>query len=533
MPLALVPIRPDWFAILVAPLGLYLLLWRREPPLFGVGFLLFALFGAASQLIGPPRAELQLPWIPPGIVAEQAKDPTRNLIPWYGLKGLYGWVPGVGIGTYAERQPEGFWRIWRIDPTERAPISEILVEHYYPVHRGDLYTESFYFRHDGTVSFDINFYTQTGNHFVPAQIVALGDGLFRAYASYQFGSEDQWVRVISLARLQGDWSYLEIAAPQLELGPTPTTYQYSPSPIPSHLERVGWWVSIALLGLTVLHGSRLLLRHTGGIYAGLAVLAGLFTQVGVATFQRLHASMYSGGRVAGLTPEANPNFLGHLGLMDGGLIWVLAGTLLGGIALGAALGLTWLSETRATLPALAPLTGAWWAGLSGWARGGILAALVVAGGLAVLTGVRPELGRLGTILDPGYSTNLARVEIWKVALQAFKEHPLVGVGYQGFSGYYLDHTPSNAYPLYVGHAHNVLLHLAAESGLLGLVGFLALWGTVVLWLFRLRQWSVLVLLVSALVLNLFDYTWFYAGVYYPLWIAVAWALRPAPDTMRG
>jgi hypothetical protein len=539
LPLVLVPTRSDWFAILVAPLGLYLLLWRRESPLFGVGFLLFALLGAVSQLVELPRAALQPLWIPIGIMAEQTKDPTKNLIPWYSLKGLYGWVPGVGVGAYAERQPEGFWRVWRIDPKKGVQISEIAVEQYYPVHAGGLYTESFYFRHDGTISFDINFYTQTGNHLVPARIVALRDGLFRAYASYQFSPKDQWVRAISLARLRGDWSYLEIAAPQLEVGPTPTTYQYSPSSVLSRLERAGWWVSMALLGLTVLHGSRFLLCYTGGLYAGSAVLVGLFIQVGVATFQRAHASVYSGGRVAGLTPEANPNFLGHLGLIDGGLVWVLTGTVLGGIALGAALGLTWLSETRATLPALAPLVGAWWAGLPAWARGGILAALIV-GGLAMLMGVRPELGRLSTILDPGYSTNLARVEIWKVALQAFKEYPLVGVGHQGFSGYYFVHTPSNVYPPYVGHAHNVLLHVAAEAGLLGLAGFLTLWGTVALWLFRLRQWSVLVLLISALVLNLFDYTWFYAGVYYPLWVAVAWALTmpsksdsSPPGTMRG
>jgi hydrogenase-4 membrane subunit HyfE len=71
------------------------------------------------------------------------------------------------------------------------------------------------------------------------------------------------------------------------------------------------------------------------------------------------------------------------------------------------------------------------------------------------------------------------------------------------------------------------LNLLAETGLLGTAAFLILWGTIVWTLIRLRAWNGLVFVGIAFLLNLFDYTFFSAEVYYPLWVGIAWAILQA------
>lgn len=516
---------------------------KRERFIFPLGFIAFGLLGALSQLLGPLIKEVdipQLPWNPhPSTASSLDKEnSTRNLIPWHVARGLYAWVPGVGLGSYAKRQADGFWRLFRVDPTKRMLISEITVESYYPVLEGKTYTQSFYFRHDGSfISFDINFYTSNGDHPVPAQVINLGNGLFRAYATYQVRPGDRWVRAINLSHLRGDWNYVDLANPQLELGWFPTAYKYSAPIAPDRLQGALWWLSTAILGLTVLHGSRFLLSHAGGLAVGTAIVLGLGIQLGVALVQATSLGVGFEHRVAGLTMEANPNFLGHLGVIDAGLVWLLVGSGLGGLAIGLALSLTWLTETRAALLGLLPIVVGWWTSLSRNIRNRLIAFGILTGLLLVLGGKSPELGRLATIFDPNYSTSRARIQVWQVAIQAFREHPWTGVGSGGFEQYYLLHTSGGVYPSEIGHAHNLLLNLLAESGLLGTTGFLLLWGTVFLFLWRRRDVDALLFLASSVVLNLVDYTWFSAGVHYPLWVGIAWSIlqaeqknKPAPVT---
>ncbi|MFX7257629.1 O-antigen ligase family protein, partial [Acinetobacter baumannii] len=81
------------------------------------------------------------------------------------------------------------------------------------------------------------------------------------------------------------------------------------------------------------------------------------------------------------------------------------------------------------------------------------------------------------------------LEIWQVAWQAFKEHPLTGIGANRFGLYYLEHRPPNALEPAAPHAHNLFLNLLAETGLLGTAAFLILWGAIVRTLIRLRAWN--------------------------------------------
>jgi O-antigen ligase len=101
------------------------------------------------------------------------------------------------------------------------------------------------------------------------------------------------------------------------------------------------------------------------------------------------------------------------------------------------------------------------------------------------------------------------------------------VGFGNFPLYYQINLPPGAIETYAPHAHNLLLHLLAEGGLSGLAGFGVLWGSVAGVLVRLRVWRGLVLLGVAFLLNLFDYTFFNAAIYYPLWVGIAWAILQA------
>ncbi len=92
-----------------------------------------------------------------------------------------------------------------------------------------------------------------------------------------------------------------------------------------------------------------------------------------------------GARVAGLTPQ--PNFLGHGAVAAAGLVWVLGGRRLGGVALAVATLTLWLSGSRTAFWALLLLGLGWgWSlGRYRWAAlgmGGLLAGVALAGAWA-------------------------------------------------------------------------------------------------------------------------------------------------------
>jgi O-antigen ligase len=76
---------------------------------------------------------------------------------------------------------------------------------------------------------------------------------------------------------------------------------------------------------------------------------------------------------------------------------------------------------------------------------------------------------------------LSRKETLPLALQAFGENPVVGVGISGWLRWAVQHRAA-----YRDVIHNSHLHVAAEQGLLGLVPFTAL--TVMAWLDFSRTW---------------------------------------------
>jgi hypothetical protein len=103
------------------------------------------------------------------------------------------------------------------------------------------------------------------------------------------------------------------------------------------------------------------------------------------------------------------------------------------------------------------------------ARGGRAAAVVTALLALGLLLAPLSLGRrLATVLSPSYATNAFRVGLWRNALDIAWRKPVFGVGYGSLWYFYRPYLDGAAEALPGGHAHNVLLHTLAETGVVGL-----------------------------------------------------------------
>jgi len=276
---------------------------------------------------------------------------------------------------------------------------------------------------------------------------------------------------------------------------------------------------------------------------GALLVTGLF-QAGVGIWQfglrgegpehfailRLGESLRSGGgffRAYGTFEQPNP-YAGYLGLMLP-------------LALGGAWGTTaaWWESRRVdeaprfpiprfltySIPAVAMLAalgmswsrGAWLgfgaaAGVMALAlphqtRWGLLLVVVLLVGLLGLyaTGLLPEsiVARLTDFVqdvrfedvrgvginDANYAV-IERLAHWQAGLEMFRYNLWTGVGIGCYEPAYADkgHPSQFAlinWPIALGHAHNYYLNLAAETGLIGLLAYLVLWGAV-FW----RTWRV-------------------------------------------
>ncbi len=128
------------------------------------------------------------------------------------------------------------------------------------------------------------------------------------------------------------------------------------------------------------------------------------------------------------------------------------------------------------------------------ARWGLLLVAVLIVGLIGLyaTGLLPEsfAGRLTSftqyvqfedvrgvgINDANYAV-VERLAHWQAALEMFRYNLWTGVGIGCYEPIYARFALIN-WPIALGHAHNYYLNLAAETGLVGLLAYLILWGAV-------------------------------------------------------
>lgn len=90
-------------------------------------------------------------------------------------------------------------------------------------------------------------------------------------------------------------------------------------------------------------------------------------------------------------------------------------------------------------------------------------------------------------LDDGEYSNEARMGLWGAAWRMFMETPLLGQGFRQFAYRYFMLGPDLAPPHVPGfndHAHNIVLHVGAEFGAIGL---LVLFGATAAWLMRVAR----------------------------------------------
>jgi O-antigen ligase len=77
------------------------------------------------------------------------------------------------------------------------------------------------------------------------------------------------------------------------------------------------------------------------------------------------------------------------------------------------------------------------------------------------------------INDANYAV-IERLAHWQAAVAMLEAQPLTGVGFSNYQPVY-EHYRLLNWPMPLGHAHNIYLNVAAETGLPGLAAYLVLW----------------------------------------------------------
>jgi hypothetical protein len=112
-----------------------------------------------------------------------------------------------------------------------------------------------------------------------------------------------------------------------------------------------------------------------------------------------------------------------------------------------------------------------WLGPGAWAATAAVAAGLIVGGLAERPTERELSAGAGATRLTSVSSN--RYEYWRVALGAFRDDPLTGAGSGGFRVVWLQERPIRET---VRDAHSLEFEVAAELGLIGLLGLVLMGG---------------------------------------------------------
>lgn len=532
-PLVFVPLVPAvayawWFGP-----GVVRIVRLRRLPRFGGALLVFCLVGALVHVAATanPPAPLSSTAMPPAGIEVSPSDGTNLLGPGFG-RTLQGHAYGRYVVAWGSRRDRGFWQVPRYEPATDAEVDRIRGGDSVLLRAGVPYTISFYVRDpvpEG--AFAVVFRTPSQPIAVEPQVEAVGDGLWRVHATWEPPAPTELVHAFEVSRFAGTWRFLTIGWVQLEEGPAPSTYHRPHADSPTaFVARVRgglvWWLGTGLLGVVTLAGMGATLERVSGRTAAVALVVGLALQLAASLV------LGSGVRAAGLA--AHPNLLGHGSVMGGLVAAMLGPPLVGAAGLAVAGGLVASSGSRsAFLVWVVVVLGAaafWWFGRRrsrsrrrAWWVGGLVALSI-----ATVLAVSPRLGG-GTFesIVASEDANVARrLAIWGVALDAVRQHPWAGVGQGRFGDWLALTRPLGSEAPRALHAHNALLHLAAESGIPGAAAFLVLLGWLAVAAWRHRRFAVIGFLAALLALNAVDYTVFSGLVFLPLLLAMRLVRSP-------
>lgn len=125
-----------------------------------------------------------------------------------------------------------------------------------------------------------------------------------------------------------------------------------------------------------------------------------------------------------------------------------------------------------------PIVVAWLLGVAAVKWRSKAAAILLAIGVAGTIALAVRGGGVGAIMTRAAETVSRETAIrergWQAARGMFADHPVVGVGLGGYQREYYERRLGFDSP----HAYNIVLQVLAESGVVGLLGWLALWGRV-------------------------------------------------------
>lgn len=507
----LLPLYPELFVFIIATLGVVQVVLRRHWVIPGWIILSSISLLIISQAIGPRYFVELNPQI-------QSVQSSKNLIHWREQYTWSGYEPTTFMGPPGGVS-NGLVHLTRVHPTNFKKYTALLAPSFslQQVKSGESLTFSFYMRFSGErPKFWVGFWVKRSAVYpVQPEFVLISQDLYRVKATF-VPSQDEQLERIALEHLGGNWSEVGLGAAQLWPGVELLPFSLNAQPPPATASVVNWTAQF-IIGFLLLYGCWFLLTKIKPNYLLPSIALGLFAHTVIALTQYLIGNAHLENRVVGLT--LHPNILGHLAVACAGLLIVFGGWRWGLLGLLFAITTTGLTGSRAALIGCLMLL-VWlivllpravrWASL-----------VVVPLGLMLLLMQPDWLGRLVNVADISFFTTQARLQTWHIALEAFREHPISGVGLNNFLVYYLNHRPLYAVEAAIHHAHNIILHFAAGGGALGLMSLAVVIGWSVYSTMKTQNKNPLALLAILLLLNLLDFTFFTAGLYSVFWLMVA------------
>lgn len=157
----------------------------------------------------------------------------------------------------------------------------------------------------------------------------------------------------------------------------------------------------------------------------------------------------------------------------------------------------------------------------------LLVMILISGG--IIGNNKMFMKRIESIPSTTVSSNHERLLLWQSSINMAKDYPLFGVGIGEFAKQY-----QTKYILPVAkekdleHAHNMFFHLLAEGGIIGMLGYLFLFGALIIGNFKsyIGNKNYTYLLACAVSTSVFIHgcTEFNVVVYKIFWLIIGWCI---------